>query len=150
MSIEARCRVADWVTEHHILMAIRHQVFVEEQGVPVELEGDEHDETATHFVVEVPDESTTRAIATGRLKPDGQIGRMAVLTEYRRSGIGSLLLTGILEHADEHGLTDLYLHSQADATGFYARHGFIESGESFMDAGIPHLAMLRFCAKKSV
>jgi len=140
---EAICRIADWGQERDELMAIRHQVFVIEQQVPVELEWDEHDETATHFVVELDGDK----IATGRLKTDGQIGRMAVLAPFRRQGIGQLLLQTMLDHAGHQGMTELYLHSQLQATGFYGKAGFVENGEDFLDAGIVHRAMVKICAK---
>ena len=137
------CRLADWAREEPQLMDIRHRVFVEEQGVPVELERDEHDATAMHFIVELDGAS----VATGRLKADGQIGRMAVLPQHRGRGVGSLLLDTIIRHAQKLELPALYLHSQLSATGFYTRFGFTAEGEEFLDAGIRHRAMRKNCAK---
>ena len=139
---EAVCRLADWDSEREALMSVRHRVFVEEQRVPEELEWDEHDNSASHFVVT----EHGNIIATGRLKRNGQVGRMAVLPEYRGRGVGSLLLRTIIQHAAHAGLDKLYLHAQLQAIGFYERHGFVAQGEEFLDAGIAHRAMTRECA----
>jgi len=131
--------IADWETEASDLKAIRTSVFIEEQHVPVELEWDGLDTDCTHFVVR----SNSKAIATARLKPDGQIGRMAVLKPYRGLGVGEKLLTTVLAHAEKTGLNRIYLHAQVQVVGFYRAFGFTTEGEEFMDAGIPHRAMVR-------
>ena len=132
-------KIADWETEANDLKAIRTVVFIEEQHVPVELEWDGLDPDCTHFIVR----SDSKAIATARLKPDGQIGRMAVLKPYRGHGIGEKLLTTVLTHATKTGLNCVYLHAQVQVVGFYRAFGFVTEGEEFKDAGIPHRAMVR-------
>ncbi|HEB82626.1 MAG TPA: GNAT family N-acetyltransferase [Gammaproteobacteria bacterium] len=124
------------------LKALRRRVFIEEQHVPEELEWDEHDSTATHFLLYLDG----RAIACARLKTDGQIGRMAVLPEYRRQGHGSRLLAFVLQAARQQSLPAVYLHAQISAIPFYEKHGFSAHGDSFMDAGIEHREMfLNIC-----
>jgi predicted GNAT family N-acyltransferase len=82
-------------------------------------------------------------IATGRLLPDGHIGRMAVLKNWRRQGVGSAVLNALLNIARARGDELTVLHAQSYATQFYLRSGFeITSGE-FIEAGIPHVEMRR-------
>ena len=132
-------RIADW---HHpedqkALRMIRQRVFIEEQSVPVELEWDEFDDSSIHFLASVD----SRPVATARLKPDGQFGRMAVLAEYRHQGVGGALLQFVLQQAKEQSHRTLYCHAQTSALDFYQRHGFNPCSDEFDDAGIPHRAM---------
>ncbi len=136
-------RVADWHTDSAALQHIRKTVFVEEQHVPVELEWDEYDASSTHFLVELDD----RPVATARVKPDGQLGRMAVLADYRNRGIGRALLDAVIDYCEQTGMRTLSCHAQIQVTGFYEQAGFVQHGEIFEDAGIEHRAMLRKCAK---
>jgi predicted GNAT family N-acyltransferase len=117
--------------------AIRHQVFVEEQQVPVELELDEFDAVSLHALAS--DGGT--ALGTGRLLPDGHIGRMAVRRDARGAGIGSMLLRALMQQAQQRGDPAVVLHAQLSALGFYQRHGYTAEGAVFMDAGIEHIAM---------
>ena len=135
-------RISDWHTDKEQLSTIRRLVFIEEQNVPEELEWDEDDATATHFLVTHDHE----VIATARLKPDGQIGRMAVLAKYRNHGIGSKLLRFVLQTAAQKNLKNIYLHAQTTAIHFYEKHGFETQGELFYEADIPHRTMrLNIC-----
>lgn len=116
---------------------LRHQVFVIEQQVPVELELDEHDATAVHALVF----AGSAPIGTGRLLPDGHIGRMAVLQPYRGQGVGTMLLSALIQQARGRGDQDVVLAAQCHAQGFYNTQGFSVEGGVFMDAGIPHVLM---------
>lgn len=120
--------------------AIRTKVFVEEQGVPVELELDELDATADHFLALVGDEP----MGAGRLlrsDDTGILGRLAVLKQGRRTGVGLALVKAIEDRAIELGLSAIELHSQTQACGFYERIGYRKYGEEDYDAGIPHVWM---------
>jgi predicted GNAT family N-acyltransferase len=117
--------------------AIRHEVFVEEQQVPVELELDEFDAVSLHALAY----DGVTALGTGRLLPDGHIGRMAVRREARGAGVGSMLLHALMQQARLRGDAGVVLHAQLTARGFYERHGFAPKGAVFMDAGIEHIAM---------
>lgn len=147
-----RCRPADWQDpdDRQKLQSIRQQVFVEEQGVPVELEWDEHDDTALHFLAELDG----NAVATARLILDdadtARIGRMAVLAGFRGRGIGRALLQTVIASAEQRGISCLQLYAQVQVIAFYERFGFEAQGEIFQDAGIPHRAMFRNCAKKEL
>jgi len=122
---------------------VREQVFVTEQKVPLELEWDEWDERSDHAVAR---DTSGQAIGTARLLPDGRIGRMAVLREWRRRGVGAALMEALLQKAREQSLSRVTLHAQTHAAGFYRRFGFSERGGEFWEAGIPHVEMtLELC-----
>lgn len=120
--------------------AIRHAVFVDEQRVPVQEELDDNDVHCLHALAHAPD---GLVVGTGRLLPDGHIGRMAVLRSWRGSGVGQALLLALVEAARARGHADVVLSAQLHAQGFYARHGFVAHGEVYQDAGIAHIAMRR-------
>ena len=127
-----------WHGAGEVLRAIRTAVFVDEQEVPEELEWDGLDEQCTHALARTP---TGVAIGTGRLLPDGHIGRMAVVKHWRRKGVGSAILNTLIAAAIDAGHASVALHAQTHALAFYARFGFeVESGV-FMEAGIPHRSM---------
>ena len=136
----ARIRPAHWERERETLLGIRFAVFVEEQGVPAELEEDEQDPAALHLLAEAPDGS---AVATARMLPDGHIGRMAVLPAWRGRGLGGALLRELIDIAAGRGLQQVFLNAQCTAEGFYRRFGFEPRGGVFDDAGIPHRRMVR-------
>ena len=136
-------RVANWADDKEKLAKIRRAVFIDEQKVPEELEWDEYDPASTHFLVTIND----NPVAVARLKPDGQIGRMAVLSEHRNQGIGRKLLQYVLQNAASQSLQQLYLHAQVDAVAFYEQQGFTAQGDVFYEAGIPHRAMSKKSAK---
>jgi predicted GNAT family N-acyltransferase len=119
---------------------VREAVFVDEQKVPRAIELDEHDAVSRHVVARDGDGG---AIGTGRLLPDGHLGRMAVLSGWRGKGVGRALLERLLEEASLQGMPRLALHAQTQACGFYRRFGFVEQGPEFMEAGIPHRTMVR-------
>lgn len=129
---------ASWVNDQAQIISIRHPVFVEEQGVPTELEIDGEDDHANHWLAI---DSHQKAIGTLRMLPDGHIGRVAVLKTYRQRGIGKALLEAALTFAKEKQFYDIYLNAQVSAIAFYEQLGFKTIGEEFMDAGIPHLKM---------
>lgn len=132
-------RVARWPEERDTLARIRERVFVEEQGVPPALEWDTHDARATHLVARGP---AGEAIGTARLLPSGQIGRMAVLAEWRGRGVGDRLLDEVIAIARMQGFSSVFLNAQVQVRGFYARHGFRAVGPAFEEAGIPHVRMV--------
>lgn len=132
-------RLADWECDGPALRAIREQVFVVEQSVPRELEWDEFDSVSRHVLAE----AGGRSIGTGRLLPDGHIGRMAVLPEWRGQGVGSALLRTLLDMARDAGHEHAVLNAQVRAMSFYRRYGFEPEGGEYLEAGIPHIAMSR-------
>jgi len=132
--------IMDWRAAHAEAAPIRFAVFVEEQNVPPEIELDDWDAKCDHALAY---DAQGRAIGTGRLLPDGHIGRMAVVAEWRQHGVGAAILTALVERAKARGMGEVVLNAQTQACGFYARHGFAQVGAEFMEAGIPHVAMSR-------
>ena len=119
---------------------IRFTVFVEEQRVPFEIELDQLDPSCVHALAYAPD---GRVVATGRLLPDGQIGRMAVLNEWRGKGIGGEILERLIVAARERGGAEVALSAQVHAVNFYRRHEFTDDGPIYEEAGILHQKMRR-------
>ena len=136
---EITVTIADWPRDEEILRTIREAVFVKEQSVPVELEWDELDAGCIHVVARA---DSGDPIATGRLLPDGHIGRLAVLRAWRNRGIGSRVLQALIELAKARGMTNCALNAQTHALAFYERHGFVAEGNEFEEAGIPHQHMV--------
>ncbi|MGW4161039.1 GNAT family N-acetyltransferase [Streptomyces sp. NPDC004788] len=133
--------------------AVRREVFVEEQGVPQEIEYDTYDETAVHVLAIRADGlplGTGRLLfgadAVGKTGADasvGSLGRLAVSKAARGLGVGAALVRAIEDAARERGLAAVDLHAQTQALGFYERLGYAAYGPEFPDAGMPHRAMRR-------
>ena len=141
MKTDLKIITTSWHENQHILSKLRNKVFVEEQGVPEELEQDEQDPSALHFLAYI--EPQHKAIATARLLNDGHVGRMAVLKAYRNQSVGKKILDAIIEIAKQKKLAELFLNAQIDAQGFYEKSGFVRQGDIFMDAGIQHIRMIK-------
>ncbi len=133
-----RISEASWATEADALRAVRHAVFVAEQGVSEDEEWDGEDEASRHFIAR---DANGEAIGTARLMASGQIGRMAVLADWRRHGIGAKLLAAALQAARDDAYPSIFLHAQTHALGFYERAGFVARGPVFLEAGIEHRRM---------
>lgn len=134
-----RICVVNWQDEAVALRDIRTTVFIYEQQVPEDLEWDEFDPVSLHVLAL---NSNDQPIGTARLLPDGHIGRMAVLKEWRGKGVGSAMLQRILEESSHRGMQKAMLNAQIAAIKFYEKFGFQVSGEEFMEAGIPHIKMI--------
>ena len=131
-------RLGDWATLGLDATAIRFEVFVDEQKVPAEIELDDMDAVCLHAVAY---DDFGAAIGTGRLLPDGHIGRMAVRQPGRGTGVGGAILSLLMQKARERGDAAVVLNAQTVAAPFYARHGFVQQGEVFEEAGIAHVEM---------
>ncbi|WHZ18137.1 MAG: Acetyltransferase, GNAT family [Rhodanobacteraceae bacterium] len=134
--------VCSWANDadREAMRTLRETVFVLEQHVPPEMEVDEEDPRSVHALARASDGTP---VGTGRLAPGGQIGRMAVLRDWRGRGVGTGLLTTLLDLARMRRLPEVSLHAQREAVPFYRRHGFETAGEEFEEAGIPHVLMRR-------
>lgn len=130
-------RKTDWQTASTELSAIRHEVFVDEQAVPIELELDEHDAHCHHWLAYIDE----HAVGTIRMLGNGSIGRMAVRRGFRGQGIGKALLKAAIDYAKDQDWRLLSLAAQDHAISFYAEAGFTAYGDILMDAGIPHQSM---------
>jgi predicted GNAT family N-acyltransferase len=131
-------RFGDWTALNADAKIIRFEVFVEEQKVPAELEMDHMDAVCVHAVAYDADGTP---IGTGRLLPDGHIGRMAVRKSARGTGVGGALLQALMAQAKARGDRQVMLGSQTHAAPFYERHGFKIVGDEFFEAGIAHINM---------
>ena len=136
-----------WQEAEEDAFLVRQEVFIQEQGVPPELELDEFDPSAVHALAY----QAGRCIGTGRLVDLGagqaQIGRMAVLAPFRNQGVGSLILEKLLELAKSQGIDSIVLHSQVSAIPFYEKLGFQAQGSTYDEAGIPHRNMILILPK---
>ncbi len=132
-------RIAEWHKDNADLRRIRGSVFIQEQGISPEQEWDSDDSTAIHFLAYEGD----FAVGTARLLADGCIGRVSVLKDWRGIHIGEQLLMAAVQEAERLGLKEQILTAQVHAAGFYERLGFIAVSDEFLEAGIPHIEMLR-------
>lgn len=131
-------RSGDWTALKPDAQIIRFEVFVEEQKVPAELEMDHMDAVCAHAVAY---DASGAPVGTGRLLPDGHIGRMAVRKTARGTGVGGALLQVLMAQARERGDRQVVLSAQTHAAPFYRRHGFAIDGDEFFEAGIAHINM---------
>ena len=132
-------RPEDWPE----VAALRTRVFVEEQGVPAEIEQDDRDATAVHALSR---DASGRVVATGRLLVDGDrasIGRMAADPAVRGRGHGAAVLAELHRQAVLRGVREVELHAQVSARRFYERAGYVAVGDEYEEAGIRHVTMVR-------
>ena len=136
-------RLAQTEAERLQAYAIRVQVFVLEQRVPLAEEMDSEDPTATHAIAYLGG----IAVGTGRLVlsaesgSEARIGRMAVLRAWRRKGLGARILQALEASARQKGASHITLHAQTYVKDFYASHGYVAEGPLFLEVGIEHLLM---------
>ncbi|CAH0311898.1 GNAT family N-acetyltransferase [Peribacillus castrilensis] len=134
-------------TENDLKIAfhIRKEVFVEEQGFPLEFEFDEFDTLnalSEHILVYYNE----KPVGTGRLRVVdglGKLERICILEPYRKFGLGKIILKTLEEIAKEQGITQVKLHGQTQAEGFYKKLGYRTSSDVFMEDGGPHLLMIK-------
>lgn len=129
-----------WEERRSVLLAIRHAVFVVEQGVAEDREVDEHDPDSLHFLAT---EASGEPAGTARLLPSGRVGRVAVRKDLRRRGIGRALMEAVHAAAAARGAERLRLHAQVESLAFYESLGYVAFGEVFEEEGIPHREMER-------
>jgi YbgC/YbaW family acyl-CoA thioester hydrolase len=136
--------VGDWRTLGAAASALRLEVFVQEQQIPLALEQDAEDDRALHVLVR---NRIGAPVATGRLLRTGpkvsRIGRVAVKRSLRGTGVGQVALQALVSAAKDRGDLEVMLHAQASATRFYLAQGFKAVGESFKEAGIDHIEMVK-------
>jgi predicted GNAT family N-acyltransferase len=134
-------RVADSEAEREGAFAVRHAVFVEEQGVDEALEYDDHDAAAIHFVADDDGEPIGAARLRGVEDGVAKVERVAVLEPRRGEGIGQELMATVEATARRRGFAALKLHSQTHAAEFYRDLGYEQHGSTFEEAGISHVEM---------
>jgi predicted GNAT family N-acyltransferase len=131
-------RLASWHNDSAGLKLVREAVFIREQGISVELEWDGLDAGCVHVLAV---NTMRHPIGTARLLPNGTVGRMAVLKEWRRRGVGSALMEQLLDEARNRQIRHVTLNAQLYVTSLYRKFGFETVGEEFLEAGIPHVRM---------
>ena len=129
---------ADWATWGDRLTQLRNEVFVAEQNVPVDLEVDGLDGECQHVVALCRND----VVGTGRLVPNGFIGRMCVKQAYRGQGIGGRMLAQLVAVAESLDYPQISLNAQSQVIDFYRSHGFEPVSNPFMEAGILHQKMI--------
>ncbi|WP_340680723.1 GNAT family N-acetyltransferase [Paraglaciecola sp.] len=128
----------DWGNEQHKLRKIREKVFVCQWRIPWEYEFDHHDSEAFHILVV---DENDQEVATARITPQGEIGRIAVEPLYRESEIYQVLYSALIKIAEQLGLQDVLVHCELEGVEYYQQQGFRPVGSVFMDAGIPRQSM---------
>ena len=124
---------------------IRKEVFVKEQGVPLEDEFDEFDllnGLAEHVLVYYHEQP----VGTGRVRwvdGLGKLERICILEPYRKYGLGKVIISTLEEIAEEKGVSQVKLHGQTQAEGFYEKLGYQKSSNVFIEDGIPHILMMK-------
>ena len=141
---EIVCRLCETEADRAAAMRIRLEVFVEDQGVPAELEPDEYDAVAIHLLA--VDTHTGDVVGTARIVDKNgaaKIGRVAIRPPFRARGVGRALMQAVMAEARCRRLNPAILDAQVPVIPFYERLGFVAEGPEFDDAGIPHRRMTR-------
>jgi predicted GNAT family N-acyltransferase len=138
MSNSFTVSLVPWQDGEPLLKSIRDAVFIKEQGVPAELEWDGLDEGCRHALAL---SHKGDAIGCGRMLADGHIGRISVLPLWRKQKVGTAIMEALLNYARAHDYKQVDVDAQTYAVPFYRKFDFIEEGEAFMDAGLPHIKM---------
>lgn len=133
-----------WHDGEPLLRSVREAVFIREQGIAPELEWDGLDENCRHALVI---SSHGEAIGCGRMQENGLIGRIAVLPKWRKQKVGTAIMEALLGYARAHDYPQVDVDAQVQAVLFYHSFEFVEEGNIFQDAGLPHIRM-RFLLSK--
>ena len=132
------CRVP-WEHAAPLLKTVRERVFICEHRIPKHVEFDHKDRKAIHMLV--CDDISQEPVATGRILPTGEIGRIAVIKEHRKQQLDKLVLAGLLRVANDLELKEVFIHSPLDAVSYFVKHDFYSVGAVFMEAGLPKQQM---------
>jgi predicted GNAT family N-acyltransferase len=133
-------RTASWEEDYDLIRHVRISVFCREQSIPQELDFDGLDPECRHVLAFT---NSGEPIGTARMQKDGHLGRIAVLKEWRKHGVGKALVESLVGVAKSEGLLQVYLNAQVHAVPFYKELGFRPEGEAFLEAGIEHYKMTR-------
>jgi len=141
-----RVERADTEAAYEDALSVRYDVFVDEQGVPEDLEVDEHEDESTHFVGYDDDGEPVAAARLREYEPGvAKVERVAVERARRGEGFGAAVMDTVEAAAADEGFDELYLHAQMHVEAFYADRGYERDGEPFTEAGIEHVAMRKRC-----
>lgn len=121
---------------------VRNEVFVKEQNVSPDIELDDYDKKSVHVVL-YDGEKPVAAGRTRLYEGAGKLERICVLKSYRSKGCGKLIVKALEDAAEKLGATTFLLNSQTHAARFYEVLGYKIMSEVFLDAGIPHVKMIK-------
>ncbi|MDX8379437.1 MAG: GNAT family N-acetyltransferase [Gallionella sp.] len=138
MSANFTVSLVCWHDGEPLLKHVRATVFICEQAIPAELEWDGFDEECRHALVL---SAQGEAIGCGRMGAEGHIGRIAVLPTWRKQKVGTAIMEALLDYARTHDYHQVDVDAQTYAMPFYHGFEFVEQGEVFIDADLPHIKM---------
>ena len=130
--------IVNWSDKQAELTSVRRAVFIEEQKVPESIDFDGSDPDFIHVLAT---NKNGLPVGTARINRKGRIGRMAVLKNYRRQGIGRKMIHVLMDYGRKNAITNFHVSSQITAVEFYEKMGFEPTGEEFLEAGIKHINM---------
>lgn len=130
--------IVNWFDKQTELYSVRRAVFIEEQNIAERIEIDGRDPDCFHVLAS---DTKGKPIGTARMDGNGKIGRMAVLQDYRRQGIGRKMIQALMDYGRKNAITDFHVSSQITAIGFYRKMDFEPFGEEFLEAAIMHINM---------
>jgi predicted GNAT family N-acyltransferase len=130
-------------------LAVRREVFIEEQGVPEDLEIDGKDEAAIGFVAYADGDPVGAARIREYDDETAKVERVAVVESERETGLGRKIMAVVEDTARAEGYEEILLHAQAPVIGFYERLGYEITSEEFDEAGIPHREMRKSLAERT-
>lgn len=130
----------DWSKNKRILSKLREQVFVYEWHIPRESEFDQQDLSSYHVLLFDDD---NQEIATGRITPNGELGRIAVMPRYRQAEVYHTLLNALLDIAKQQGMNEISVQCELQGVEYYQQQGFRTVGPVYMDAGIARQKMAK-------
>lgn len=133
------------IENYEAALTIRWEVFQKEQGIAESVDFDGEDENAIHFIAYNEDDDP---VGTARVRffdqgKTAKIERLAVLKEYRGSGAGATIMNAIDEYLEDRKVTKAYMNAQTSVAAFHKKFGFEPEGAEFMEAGIPHVKMVK-------
>ena len=123
-----------WQQAAPLLKNIREKVFVCERRIPKKIEFDQDDRTAYHMLV-----CDDNKIATGRISPQGEISRIAVVMGYRSKKVDKFIMQGLFKIARKLTLKEVFISSPLDKVDYFTHHDFYPIGSVYMEAEMPTL-----------
>jgi len=139
MSLDVR--VADDAADREDAFAVRREVFIEEQGVPEDIEMDGKDDEAIHFVASAGGDPIGAARLREVESGVGKVERVAVVADRREEGIGRAIMEALEKEATDRGIDRLVMHAQTHVEEFYQRLDYETTSDVFQEAGIDHVEM---------
>ena len=132
------------IEELYDVLQLRSEVFVVEQDC-IYQDIDFKDQKALHILGYKNDKliAYTRIFKAGDYFKEASIGRVLVKEEERKYGYGHDLMTeSIAAISDKFSTSTIHISAQSYLEKFYNSHGFLKSGEGYLEDGIPHIKMI--------